>query len=217
MTRQQRAYLTNLVFCTPTENRAAVLESEIKNFGIQQSDIQSEIATIFNFYDNGIKNINPKQLSNLLDLIKDNGFNPSKIKSKLDLYEVKQEYQDQIILFLEDISLSNNSVDVGDLDIEFKGVQVATNDNFNTIINQGWSGDWVIAPENIVPRRVQIASMNETGNFPRGCYINADIIDIQPIKHGEQIRYRLFISNPIVINTGNRNVKFQMNPVKYIK
>lgn len=217
MTRQQRGYLTNLVFCTLAEKRAAVLESEIKNFGIQQFDIQSEIATIFNFYDKGIKNINPKQLGNLLDLLKDNGFDQSKIKIKLDLYEVKQEYQNQIILFLEDISLSNKSVDVGDLDINFKGVQVATNDNFNTIINQGWSGDWVLAPENIVTRRIQIASMNDDGNFPRGCYINADIHDIQPIQHGEQIRHRIFISNPIVINTGNRNVKFQMNPVKYIK
>lgn len=217
MTRQQRAYLTNLVFYTQSEKRATVLESEIKNFGIQQTDIESEISNIFNFYDSGIKNINPKQLSNLLDLVKDNGFNQSKIKGKLDLYEVRPEHQPQIILFLEDILLSNESVDVGDLDTDFKGVQVATKDNFNTIINQGWSGDWVLAPENIEPRRIQIASMNDTGNFPRGCYINADINDIQPIQHGEQIRYRIFISNPVVINTGNRNVKFQMNPVKYIK
>ena len=171
MTRQQRAYLTNLIFCTPAEKRTAVLETEIKNFGIQQSEIQSEIENIFNFYNQGIKNTNLKQLSNLLDLIKDNEFNKFKIKDKLDFYEVKEEYQNQIILFLEDVLLSNMIVDVGDLDIEFKGVQVATNDDFNMMLNRGWTGDWVLAPENIKPRRIQIASMNESGNFPRGCYI----------------------------------------------
>lgn len=216
MTRQQRAYITNLLFCTPKEKRVAILESEIKNLGLQQSEIQSEIDTIFNFYNIGIKNINQNQLSNLLGLIKDSGFSQSKIKDKLDFYEIKPEYQDQIILFLEDTSVSNKSIDVGDLDNEFKGVQVATNDDFNMIINQGWTGDWVLAPDNIVPRRVQIASMKETGNFPRGCYINADISDILPFKYGNKTRYRLLISNPVVINTGNRNVKFQMNPVKYI-
>lgn len=217
MTRQQRAYLTNLVFSTPTEKRTAVLETEIKNFGIQQSEIQSEIDTIFNFYNEGIKNINLKQLSNLLDLIKGNGFNKFKIKDKLDFYEVKEENQNQIILFLEDVSLSNKSVDVGNLDTNFKGVQVATNDDFNMMLNRGWTGDWVLSPENIIPKRIQIASMNESGNFPRGCYINADICDIKPITYGEQIRYRIFISNPIIINTGNRNVKFKMNPVNYKK
>ena len=59
--------------------------------------------------------------------------------------------------------------------------------------------------------------MNETGTFPRGYYLNADIVRVEPIKYGDQIRYRVFISNPVVINTGNRNVKFNVNPVRYIK
>ena len=118
-------------------------------------------------------------------------------------YEIKQEYQDKIILFLEDNSISNESFDVGDLDTDFKGVQVATNDDFNMILNRGWTGDWVLSPSSINPRRIQIASMNEAGNFPRGYYINADIINIEPINYGEQIRYRVFILNPVIVNTGN--------------
>ncbi len=71
--------------------------------------------------------------------------------------------------------------------------------------------------DNIEPKRIQIASMNDSGNYRRGCYMNADIIDIKPITHGDQIRYRVFISNPIIVNTGNRNVRFNLNPVKYIR
>ena len=71
MTKQQRAYLTYLLFTTPTEKRSEILKTEINNFGISHSEIQNEIKNIFNFFDLGIKNINQKQLSNLLDFIKD--------------------------------------------------------------------------------------------------------------------------------------------------
>ena len=96
-------------------------------------------------------------------------------------------------------------------------VQVASRDNFNTIINQGWTGDWDLTPEYIEPRRVQVASMNDNGAFPRGCYLNADIIDMRPIQYPDKIRYRLFIANPVIINTGNRNVRFTSNPVRHIR
>ncbi len=59
--------------------------------------------------------------------------------------------------------------------------------------------------------------MNDGGVFPRGYYLNADIADIQPIQYNDQIRYRVFITNPVIINTGNRNVRFNLNPVRYIR
>jgi hypothetical protein len=58
--------------------------------------------------------------------------------------------------------------------------------------------------------------MNETGTFPRGNYLNAEIEKFEPIKYGDQTRYRIYIKNPRVIDSGNRNVKFNLNPVKYI-
>lgn len=101
------------------------------------------------------------------------------------------------------------------LDAVFRGVQVTSRDNFNTIIEQGWTGDWDFQPANLHTQRVQVASMNETGPFPRGYYLNADITDIQPIVDDNGVRHRIFIANPQIINSGNRNVKFIANPVSY--
>jgi hypothetical protein len=83
-----------------------------------------------------------------------------------------------------------------------------------------------LSPENIIPKRVQIASMNKDGAYPRGWYINADIIDMQPFQYqtkskNEEIsfetRYRLLIDNHQLIYSGNPNIKFKQNSVAYIK
>ena len=59
--------------------------------------------------------------------------------------------------------------------------------------------------------------MNETGSYPRGYYMNADIDRMEPIKYQKKIRYRIYLKNPTVVNSGNRNIKFSNNPVRYIK
>jgi hypothetical protein len=217
MTRQQRAYLLYILHGTPIANRSGVLNSEIQNFGLPENEVHDESNRITNVFNFGIKNINTNQLSNILKLTHADKFSQDIIKKRLVFYEINQEYHNNILQFFEDYIDANAMIDVGNLDNKFKGVQVATRDNFNTVINQGWTGDWILTPDNIEPKRIQIASMNDSGNFPRGCYINADIKDIRPVVYGGQIRYRVFISNPIIINTGNRNVRFNLNPVKYIK
>ena len=94
---------------------------------------------------------------------------------------------------------------------------MATRDDFNKILIDGYTGDWVVSPANIYPFRIQIASMNETGNYPRGYFINADIDRIDEVYWGQQLRHRIFIKNAKIINSGNSNIKFNMNPVSYIR
>ena len=217
MTRQQRAYLLMQLHSTVSSERAERLNSEILNLGVAQNEIQTQLLNIETAFNNGIRNLNSNQLNNLLKLVQQNGLRKEDIQRRLIFYEINEEYHEDIIQFFEDYIQSEESIDVSDLDKDFRGVQVASRDNFNKIINQGWTGDWVLTPENIEPRRIQVASMNDEGIFPRGYYLNADIIDMQPIPYDDQVRYRIFIANPIIINTGNRNVKFNLNPVRYIR
>jgi hypothetical protein len=217
MTGRQSAYLLMLLHSTPNSDRNEKLNSEMKHFGLSDSDLQIELTNVESVFNSGIRNLNAKQLNNILTQVQQNGANPDNIKRRLEFYEIGKEFHQNIIQFIQDYMQADEPIDVGNLDTEFRGVQVASRDNFNAIINKGWTGDWDLNPDNIDPRRVQVASMNDDGAFPRGCYLNADIIDIQPIQHPDKIRYRLFIANPVIINTGNRNVKFIAQPVRYIR
>jgi hypothetical protein len=208
MTGRQRAYLLKLLHSLPNHIRIERLNTEMKHFGLSDINLQSELENIESVFNNGISNLNANQLNNILTQVQQNGVNPDIIKKRLDFYEISKDCHENIIIFFQDYIQANDPIDVGDLDAKFRGVQVASRDNFNAIINKGWTGDWDLNPDNITPRRVQVASMNGDGAFPRGYYLNADIVDIQPIKYPDKIRYRLFIADPIIINTGNRNVKF---------
>ena len=189
----------------------------MKHFGISDSEYQKEVRNVESDFLCGIQRINSNQLNNILKQALQNGVDTTNIIRRLEFFEINKDFHENIIQFVQDYVQAEEPVDVGDLDAEFRGVQVASRDNFNTIINQGWTGDWDLNPDNINPKRVQIASMNDDGLFPRGYYLNADIIDIQEIQYIGKIRYRIFIANPEIINTGNRNVKFIAQPVRYIK
>ena len=206
-----------LLHSLPKSDRNERLKAEMKHFGLSDSELQTELANVESVFNDGIRNLNANQLNNILTVVQQNGITDDNIKKRLEFYEVDNDFHENIIQFFEDYAQANEPIDVGNLDTEFRGVQVASRDNFNDIINKGWTGDWDLNPDNIDPRRVQVASMNDDGPFPRGCYLNADIVDIQAIKHDDKIRYRLFIANPSIINTGNRNVKFIAQPVRYIK
>lgn len=217
MTGQQKTYLLMLLHYLPNSDRHERLNFEMKHFGLSDDDLQTELLNLETSFNNGIRNLNSNQLDNLLRQAQQNGVNTDDIKKRLTFYEINEDFHQNIIQFFQDYVQANEPIDVGDLDADFKGVQVASRDNFNTIINQGWTGDWDLNPNNIEPRRVQVASMNDDGAFPRGCYLNADIINIKQIQYPDKIRHRLFIANPVIINTGNRNVKFIAQPIRYIK
>lgn len=217
MTGRQRTYLLMILHSLANGDRNKRLNSEMKYFGLSDIEMKTELTNVENVFNNGIRNLNTNQLNNILTQVQQNGVISDNVRKRLDFYEINKDFHENIIQFFQDYVQADEVIDVGDLDIEFRGVQVASRDNFNAILNQGWTGDWDLNPDNIDPRRVQVASMNDDGAFPRGCYLNADIIDIQPIQYPDKIRYRLFIANSVIINTGNRNVKFIAQPVRYIR
>ncbi|MBW8331137.1 MAG: hypothetical protein K0M40_03875 [Prolixibacteraceae bacterium] len=217
MTGSQRAYLLMLLYSIPKNDRQERLNSEMNHFGLSDIKMQSELINVESAFNYGIRNLNSNQLNNILTQASQSGVSPDIIRRRLEFFEINKDFHENIIQFFQDYVQVGEPIDVGDLDPEFRGVQVASRDNFNAIINKGWTGDWDLNPDNIDPRRVQVASMNNEGAFPRGCYLNADIIDIKPIQYPDKIRYRLFIANPIVINTGNRNVSFIAQPVRHIR
>ena len=190
-------------------------EEEISNV---LNGLSEEDSLILNHvYNNGIKHLNANQLKNILNQIDENHqYNQNDIKSRLNFYEISEQYFENIMSFFEGYKLSLEPICVEDLDEGFRGVQVATRDDFNNILADGYTGDWVLSPENIRIRKVQIASMNETGNYPRGYFINADIKKIERVYWETQLRHRIFIENPKIVNSGNNNIKFNNNPVRYI-
>ena len=215
MTAQQKAFLLKLLHSLPANERHESLNSEIRNLGLLENDLQGAVLDIEKAFIHGIRNLNTKQLDSLLTTVQ-NEFNISEVKRRLSYFEIDESFHENIIQFFQDHIQASQPIDVEDLDLKFKGLQVASTDDFNTIINQGWTGDWAFNPENITIKRVQVASMNETGQFPRGYYLNADIRKIQPINYDGKTRYRIFIENTIITNTGNRNVRFIAQPVRYI-
>jgi hypothetical protein len=217
MTEQQNAYLLMLLHSLPKNDRIERLKSEMNHFGLTDNELEIEFTNIENTFNNGIHKLNSNQLNNILKQVYQNGVIPGDIRKSLEFYEIHKDFHENIICFFKNNMQADKPIDVGYLDSEFRGVQVASRDNFNTILSQGWTGDWDLNPDHIHPRRVQVASMNDDGAYPRGYYLNADIIDIKAIQHPDKIRYRLIIANPTIINTGNRNVKFIAQPVRYIR
>ena len=188
------------------------LNEKLEYFNLNSEEIKSFTKAIQNKYLNGIIHLNANQLANILST----NYDENSIKLKLGFYEIRENCIDNILNFFEWYANSNNAISVSQIDENFKGVQVASRDDFNMIINQGYTGDWVLTPSNIKSNHVQVASMNEMGDFPRGNYLNAEIDRIEPIQYGDQTRHRIFIKNHIIIDSGNRNVKFNLNPVRYI-
>jgi hypothetical protein len=217
MTNQQRVFILKRIHeVFPTQHQEH-LRSEFKYFNLPPEEIETEFSTIDNLYKNGIGNLNPSQLKNLITHVEEHGLNSDWVHNRLSFYRIDTAFHENIIQFLIELSEASKPIKWQMMDMEFRGIQLATRDDFNMLINQGWTGYWDLKPENIEPKRVQIASMNESGNFPRGCYLNADITDVKSVDYHGKEKYIIYFSNPVIINTGNLNVKFTENPVRYIK
>lgn len=175
-----------------------------------------KLEEIKELFENGIKHLNQVQLANIINGINSKGLNENEIEKKLKFYEIDNDYFQNILDFLKGYALSMEEVDVSEIDQNFRGIQVASRDDFNVLINQGYTGDWVLNPNSIVNNLVQVASMNENGNFPRGNYLKAEIVEVREVNIEGQIRFRIFFRDPVIVDSGNRNIKFNTNPVKYI-
>ena len=77
--------------------------------------------------------MNPKQFDNLITIAKDKNLDENEIVNKLKFYEIDKIYQNYIIKFLKGYNQANKQIEVSKMDSDFKGVQVATNDDFNKI------------------------------------------------------------------------------------
>ena len=217
MTIEQNTSLLTSLFRSKNIDIEKLINTLLSQFSISETDIENTKQGVLEEYKQGVSHLNPKQFDNLINIAKDKNFDENEIVNKLKFYEIDKIYQNYIIKYLKGYNQANKQIEVSKMDSDFKGVQVANNDNFNEILSCGYTGDWVIDPNNVNPLRIQIASMNETGSYPRGYYVNADIARMEPIKYQEKIRYRIYLKNPIVVNSGNRNIKFSNNPVRYIK
>lgn len=217
MTKQQRSEIIYTLFKTIDADRVKLIKSLINHFNISSKDTDLVKNEIIEEFNSGVKTLNNNQFENLLKLSFGKDYSETEIKNKLKFYEISLEYHDNIIAFLNNFNQANKPLNVHRIDLNFKGVQVATFDDFNIILNRKWTGDWVLDPKNVNPNKIQIASMNETGSYPRGYYINADIEKFEPVSYGDKTRYRIHFSNPIIVHSGNRNIKFSSNPVRYIK
>lgn len=217
MTKEQKSTLIFSLFKSNSFEDNEQLDSLIHQFGVSSNDVTSAKEELLEEVNTGVGQLNHNQFDNLLKMSLQQSLSDSDISSKLNFYEIDKSYHKNIMAFLEGYKMAHKSIKVDKLDVVFKGVQVATFDDFSQILNQKFTGDWVIDPKNVKPFRIQIASMKETGSYTRGYYINADIEKMEPVDYEGKTRYRIFITNPIIVNSGNRNIKFNNNPVRYIK
>lgn len=214
----QKAYILNQLPQMPHQQRLDFVESQLHFFGLAKQEIKVSTREVMDEFENGLGTLLEKQFSTLKDRFNVAKNNHESLKIMLDHFEVNESSQKLILQFFDSLQKSQKEVDIIDLDDSFSGIQVVTDGDFNTILNQGWSGEWVVELGKIKSRgitRIQIASMKDNGPFPRGFYINADIVNIVPTPNMDG-RYRFHFSNPQIINSGNRNVKFNQNPVRYI-
>ena len=149
MTNQQ--YATAILALKKNQNSDIdkVLTSTIERFQISENEFDSVKEIILNDFNSGVKILNNNQFENLLKMIADNSFSDIDIIKKLNFYEISLENQTSIMKFFKAYSHITKAIKVHDLDGSFKGIQVATFDDFNRLLSQGYSGDWVIDPKNI--------------------------------------------------------------------
>ena len=214
----QKAFILNQLSSIPQQQRLDFVKSQLHYFGLTKQEIEDSARDVMDDFKNGLGTLVEKQFLTLKDRFNAAKNKHDSLKIMLHHFEVNELSQKLILQFFDSFQKSQKEVDITDLDESFSGIQVVTDGDFNTIFNQGWSGEWVVELGKINRKgitRIQIASMKDDGPFPRGFYINADIVNIVPTPNTDG-RYRFHFSNPQIINSGNRNVKFNQNPVRYI-
>jgi len=216
ITNAQIIYLLSETHATKSSERKTKMDELFDTVGVQDNETLLVKSNIWELFENGISRLNGIQLKNLVEKAQ-KGESPETIVDKLNYYGIDSCFHQNILDYLSGFHQATQIIEVEQLDPYFEGVQVATRDDFEKILSDKYTGDWILNPANINSMRVQVASMNNSGRFPRGWYINADIVRIEEVYWGTQKRYRLHFQNAVAIDSGNRNVKFKQMPVTYIK
>ncbi len=196
-------------------------KEKLSNFGVNPDETLEieELSSKLNYlYNQGLCVLSRSQFTRLSEIVKNDGYVEERIQRQLRVvFDIEEEYHPAIHDFYRKYSLMHKEIFVNDLCSGFTGVQVVTADNFNTLITQGFSGDWVLNPENVPGNYLQIASFSDSGLHPRGYYIIAIITDFMLVPNSDPKRYRIFFRDAQIIDTGNRNIRFNSNPVSLLR
>lgn len=149
--------------------------------------------------------LNKKQTTLLDSYVKD-GKSESYIKEKILFFGVNPEDQQEVFAALVE---RNRKIDITELDKDFKGLQIATEQDLNKIANEGYTGDWKLDISKAREcEQLRIFSMTD-----RGLYIVSRISKYELLPSG---KYKIHIEDTDFNRLENENIKFTRNVVRYI-
>lgn len=150
-------------------------------------------------------NLNVKQFNLLNDYVR-NGKDESFVKRRIEFFGVNPE--DQSALY-EELINSNKKVTITELDKEFKGLQVCTENNLNTLMSDGFSGAWKIdAHRASACQYVRVFSLTD-----RSLFFIAKISGFERLPNG---KYKILFTEADLQRHEFRNITFTRNVVRYI-
>ena len=150
--------------------------------------------------------LNKAQQKNIKDKISENK-SKSFVMDRMAYYGLNPEQQ---IATYDALLDEAKGVFINDIDAKFSGIQVATRENLNDIIQRGSTGDWQIDHERAAAfKMIRIASMVD-----RGLYLTATIVKLDTLENGKTL---VFFEKPIFFRHPHNNIKFDRNVVAYIE
>ena len=94
----------------------------------------------------------------------------------------------------------------------FRGISIHTTDDLSTLINQGFTGDWVCKKTKAdQQKKLMVMSRTDRGHFFIADYIVAE----ETKSKGKRKRYIIRFRNPVQKGKDMPGLKFNQNPVKY--
>jgi hypothetical protein len=154
---------------------------------------------------NTMVSLNVKQFNLLNDYVK-SGRDESFVKKRISLFGVNPE--DQAALYSQ-LLVVNKEVKITELDKEFSGLQICTENDPNKLMSDGFSGEWKLKLKRAEGcEYLQVFSLTD-----RGLYFIAKITGFKKLKNG---KYQLFFTDAELQRHASKNLKFTRNVVRYI-
>jgi hypothetical protein len=154
---------------------------------------------------NSMTMLNAKQINVLNDYVR-NGKKEAFVKSRINFFGVKSE--DQAAIYSQLIS-ANKEVHITELDKDFSGLQICTEINLNTLMSNGFSGDWKIN----VKRAAACGYLRVFSLTDRSLFFIARITGFEPLPNG---KYKILFADADLQRHEFKNIKFNRNVVRYI-
>ena len=154
---------------------------------------------------NTIANLNSKQFNLLNDYVK-YGKKEAYVRTMINHFGVKPE--DQSALY-EQLIKKNKQVKITELDKEFSGLKVCTENNLNNLMSDGFSGEWKIDVNRASACKfVRVFSLTD-----RSLFFIAKITGFERFPNG---KYKILFTEADLQRHEFRNIKFTRNVVRYI-